>query len=179
MKGRVRTWTVALVAGLLLAGCGSGSGEIEPQRTAPDSVELESEAFADGDTIPARFTCDGGGSVPPLTWTGLPEGTAQVAVTLTDPDAPGGTFVHWLAVFPAGEGPADASPTVEGRNDFDEVGYGAPCPPEGDDPHRYVFTAYAYGAELDLEPGFSSSELEDALGSDLLAQGRLAGTYGR
>lgn len=179
MRISVRMWAVVLVGGLLLVGCAGGSGEIEPQRTAPESIELESEAFADGDTIPARFTCDGEGRVPPLTWSGLPDGTEQVAVTLTDPDAPGGTFVHWLAVFRPEEEPADASPTVEGRNDFDEVGYGAPCPPEGDEPHRYVFTAYAYGSELDLEPGFSSSELEDALGADLIAEGRLAGTYGR
>lgn len=178
MTACVRGWVVALVAGLLLVGCGGGSGDIEPQRTVPDSIQLTSEAFADGDTIPTRFTCDGEGTVPPVTWSGLPEGTVQVAVTLTDPDAPGGTFVHWLAVFPADDA-SGASPAVQGRNDFDEVGYGAPCPPEGDDPHRYVFTAYAYGAELDLEPGFSSAELEDALGSDLLAQGRLAGTYGR
>lgn len=169
---------VLLAAGVLLASCGEGSGDIDPEATPTRALEVSSDAFEDGGAIPSRFTCDGEDVAPPLTWSGLPEGTAQVAVSLTDPDAPGGTFVHWLAVFPPGEG-TDAPPEAEGRNDFDATGYRGPCPPEGDEPHRYVFTVHASGVDLDLEPGFGPSELEGALEEDPLATGRLAGTYGR
>lgn len=173
-----RVRALLLAVGVLLAGCGGGSGDITPDATPAGTLEVSSDAFDDGGAIPPRFTCDGEDTVPPVTWSGLPDGTEQVAVTLTDPDAPGGTFVHWLTVFPPEDG-TDAAPTVEGRNGFDATGYGGPCPPEGDEPHRYVFTVYASGADLDLKPGFSASELADALEADLLARGLLTGTFGR
>lgn len=163
------------IGALVACGGGGGGGGVDPQATATASLAVTTETFDDGGTIPARFTCDGEGSAPALSWSGLPPGTEQVAVTVTDPDAPGGTFVHWLAVFPQDPG----APVVEGRNDFGDAGYGGPCPPEGDDPHRYVFTAYASGSALDLQPGFSAADLETALEDDLLARGRLTATYGR
>lgn len=175
MIGGVRSWLSVLAVGVLFVACGGGSGDIDPEGTAAASLEVTSEAFDDGGTIPQRYTCDGQDTVPPVSWSGLPDGTEQVAVTVTDPDAPGGTFVHWLAVFP----PDADAPTVEGSNDFDDRGYGGPCPPEGDDPHRYVFTVYASGSGLGLEPGFSGADLEAALEGDVLAQGRLTATYGR
>lgn len=176
MTRLARSGLVALGVWLLVASCGGGSGDIDPVGTPAASLEVTSDAFDDGESIPVRFTCDGDDEVPPLSWSDPPEGTQAVAVTVTDPDAPGGTFVHWLAVFPPAP---DGAPTVEGENDFGDTGYGGPCPPEGDEPHRYVFTVYASGSGLSLEDGFTASDLEAALEEDLLAEGRLTGTYGR
>lgn len=177
MTGCVRAWAIVLAVGVVLVACGGGSGDIDPEGTAAASLEVTSEAFEEGATIPERFTCDGQDVVPPLSWSDLPGGTEQVAVAVTDPDAPGGTFVHWLAVLPP-DGRTD-EPVTEGTNDFGDTGYGGPCPPEGDEPHRYVFTVYASGVGLGLDPGFSAADLESALGEDLQAEGRLTARYGR
>lgn len=110
--------------------------------------ELESSAFEEGDTVPARFTCDGDNISPPLSWSGVPEDAAELRISLTDPDAPRGTFTHWLVVgidpssSDVGEGQVPAGGTEE-KNSFDEEAYGGPCPPSGGDPHRYVFRVEA------------------------------------
>ena len=111
-------------------------------------IALTSPDFEDDGRIPTRFTCDGEGHAPALRWEGLPAGTAEVALLVEDPDAPGGTFVHWVlwGVEPtagrltAGVLPAGAT---EGRNDFGRRGWNGPCPPGGHGEHRYVFTLFA------------------------------------
>jgi Raf kinase inhibitor-like YbhB/YbcL family protein len=105
--------------------------------------------MAAGATVPARFTCDGANVSPPLEWSGDDEASSY-AIVVSDPDAPDGTFIHWVAfgidpsVTSVDEGTAGRVATM-GTNGFGDIGYGGPCPPEGDEPHRYRFTVYALG----------------------------------
>ena len=143
-----------------------------------DEMTLTSGAFAEGAPIPSRHTCDGEDVSPALAWEGAPEGAAAFALIVDDPDAHG--FVHWVvADIPADARSADegTSPGTDGRNDMRRDGYGGPCPPSGT--HRYVFTIYALGDALGLQPGFSAEELRSAMEGRVLASGRLTGTYQR
>jgi Raf kinase inhibitor-like YbhB/YbcL family protein len=179
---------VVVLAAALVAGCGSSSTGSSPPSGASASaaaaggVSVSSSAFKDGGTIPARYTCAGDNVSPPLSWSALPEGTADVAVTVVDQDAPGGTFVHWVAAGlpPRAVGlPADARPPLEGRNDFGTVGYRGPCPPRGSAPHRYRFTVYALRSPLSASRGFRLAQPEHALAAMALATGTLVATYKR
>ena len=129
--------------------------------------EVESSAFSEGDTVPIHFTCDGENVSPPLRWSGTPEDATELRISLRDPDAPGGTFTHWLVsgIDPSssdiGQGDVPVGGTEE-VNSFGERAYGGPCPPPGDDPHRYVFTIEAL----------------DSAGN-VLASADLTTTYGR
>jgi Raf kinase inhibitor-like YbhB/YbcL family protein len=155
-----------------------------PPPAAPDRIRLTSPAFAPNAPIPARFTCDGDGVSPPLEWSGVPEGTRSLALLMEDPDAPDGTFVHWAlyGIAPATTGlrqgavPADAR---EGENSFGDEGYGGPCPPEGDEAHRYVFTIYALQSNPDLDPGASPAQVRTAVADNAIARGRLTARFGR
>jgi Raf kinase inhibitor-like YbhB/YbcL family protein len=144
-------------------------------------VELTSSAFADGEPIPARHTCDGDDVSPPLAWTDPPEGTLSVALCLDDPDAGRYPFTHWLAwnLPPAagGIGEGEAAP-AEGRNDFGAPGYRGPCPPPGK-PHRYVFTLYALDAEPELGSSDRRLSFDKAIEGRVLATAALTGTYRR
>jgi Raf kinase inhibitor-like YbhB/YbcL family protein len=147
-------------------------------------IELRSPSFGDHQPIPARHARDHDNLSPALEWTGVPEGAAELAVLCEDPDAPRGTFVHWVLAgleptapgLAEGEHPAGAA---EGRNDFGEEGYGGPQPPVGDPPHRYVFRVFAVSAPLGLTPGASAADLRRALEGKELASGALVGTYQR
>jgi Raf kinase inhibitor-like YbhB/YbcL family protein len=145
------------------------------------AIELTSPAFSDGETIPARYSRDGLNEPPPLEWTGVPAGTAELAVVVLDPDAPRGTFVHWIVagLDPAlpgiGEGP---TPAVEGRNGWGEVGYGGPKPPPGDRPHRYIFTLYALAEPTGFVSGAPHVELLDAMRGKELTEATLVGYFG-
>jgi Raf kinase inhibitor-like YbhB/YbcL family protein len=145
-------------------------------------MELKSTAFADGQPIPRRHTCDGEDLSPPLTWTDVPEGTASLALIVDDPDAPRGTFTHWLGWgldrTAAGLGEGEAAPE-EGRNDFGETGYRGPCPPPGHGPHRYFFRLHALEQALGLSPSAGREELDAALAESSLATAELIGTYER
>lgn len=141
--------------------------------------ELTSEAFTDGEAIPAEFTCDGLDRQPVLSWTGTPNGTAELALVMHDPDA--GGFVHWVvAAIPAdvdelgGELPQGA---VAGRNDFGEGGYLGPCPPSGN--HGYVFTLYALSAALELDGVPTARAVRQGASDRTLATAVLNGTYRR
>jgi Raf kinase inhibitor-like YbhB/YbcL family protein len=146
------------------------------------SFGLRSTAFGDGEVIPRRHTCEGEDVSPPLSWSDPPEGTRSLALVVDDPDAPGGTFTHWLAwdLEPAagklGEGQAAPS---EGSNDFGRVGYRGPCPPPGRGPHRYIFRLYALDASLDVRPGADKADIERALNGRSLATAELVGRYER
>jgi Raf kinase inhibitor-like YbhB/YbcL family protein len=148
------------------------------------TITLRSPAFADGDDIPRVYTCDGDDVSPPLGWSGVPPDAAQLAVVVEDPDAPGGTFVHWvlwglddgLPEVGQGQVPAGAR---QGRNDFGRVGWGGPCPPRGSDPHRYVFTLLALSNPLAVEAGASADTVKRATQGEVLAEGRLTARYGR
>ena len=150
-------------------------------------MKLTSTSFQ-GNQIPAQFTCNGMGISPQLTWNAPPAGTASFALIVTDPDAPGRTFLHWVLYdLPAGtralpEGlPTHgqlADGSRQGRNDFGNIGYGGPCPP-GHAPHHYVFTLYALDAKLNLPVGATRAQVEAAMQGHILARGELVGLFQR
>ena len=152
------------------------------------AFELKSAAFAAGSNIPKKFTCDGPDVSPALSWNEPPPGTESLALIMDDPDAPVGTWVHWVLYdLPASERelaedmPKEGqlkSGARQGRNDFRHIGYGGPCPPPGK-PHRYFFKLYALDAKANLKPGVTKQELERALEGHILAQAELMGRYGR
>jgi Raf kinase inhibitor-like YbhB/YbcL family protein len=147
---------------------------------------LTSPAFADGAEIPRRHTCDGDNRSPRLTWREPPTGTRSFALIVDDPDAPSGTFTHWILFdVPGGttELP-DAAPagTVgrSGRNDFGKTGYGGPCPPKGHGPHRYFFKLSALDVEkLGQKDGAARQAVETAMQGHVLATAQLVGRYER
>jgi len=166
------------------AGCGGDDTVEGPPPAAPATLQLTSDAFADGETIPERYTCEGEDVAPGLSWDGVPAGAQALALVMEDPDAPSGTFVHWtlvdippgLAALRSGEVPREAT---EGANSFGDRGYGGPCPPEGDEPHRYVFLLYALEAPLGLEAGARPDEVRAAIEREATARGQLTGRFGR
>jgi hypothetical protein len=149
---------------------------------------LHTQAFTPGGEIPARYTCSGPDISPSLRWTDAPSGTQALALIVDDPDAPGGTFTHWLvyAIPPSTQALPEELPKSErlpegilqGRNDFGRVGYGGPCPPPGK-PHHYVFKLFALGTALPLKPGARRDALESAMKGHILEEARLSGTYRR
>jgi Raf kinase inhibitor-like YbhB/YbcL family protein len=147
----------------------------------PMTIQLTSSAFQEGGAIPKKYTCDGQNISPQLDWSGLPAQAKSLVLVVDDPDAPGGTFVHWVLYgLPADlkSLPEGASTGVQGVNDFRKNGYGGPCPPKGN-PHRYYFKLYALDMDLSLKPGASKADVEKAVRGHILAQGQLMGKYGR
>lgn len=150
--------------------------------------ELTSPAFTSGDVIPRRYTCEGEDLSPPLHWSAAPAGTKSFALVADDPDAPVGTWVHWviydlphdLRGLPEGVPAKDRLPdgTLQGVNDFKRVGYGGPCPPPGK-PHRYDFRLYALDGRLNLKPRATKAQLLDACKGHVLAEAQLMGRFGR
>jgi len=150
-------------------------------------IKITSSAFADGGLIPAKYTCDGADVSPPLQWDAVPEGTKSIALICDDPDAPMGTWVHWVIFGLPAETkelaeniPPDRtlpSGAKQGTSDFGRIGYGGPCPPSGT--HRYFFKIYALDAEVGLEAGASKRQLLGAMEGHILEQGQLIGKYKR
>jgi len=152
------------------------------------AFKLSTTAFEPGGAIPKKHTCDGLDLSPALEWSGAPENTKSFALIVDDPDAPVGTWVHWVLY----DLPADARKLAEGvpkdehlptgarqgRNDFRRIGYGGPCPPPGA-PHRYFFKLYALDTKITLKAGASKADLEKAMAGQVLAQATLMGTYKR
>ena len=152
------------------------------------TMQLTSSAFTQGAPIPLKHTCDGDDLSPPLKWSGVPQAANSIALILDDPDAPAGTWVHWVVYnMPASvtelpEGvPAREVVLVgakQGLNDFGRIGYGGPCPPRGN-PHRYFFKVYALDIELGLKPKATKRDVVNAMLGHILAEGQLMGTYRR
>jgi Raf kinase inhibitor-like YbhB/YbcL family protein len=187
---RMRTCVILLVAAaLLLAGCGGDSETVSgPPPKAPSTIALGSPAFAAGGDLPKPFTCDGAGTSPPLEWSRVPKRARELAILVEDPDAPGGTFVHWsIWGIPAGvralqanvQASAATAGLQQGKNGFGDVGYGPPCPPKGDSPHRYVFTLYALSQTLPVANGASGEDVRNAIGEVAIAKGEITAKYGR
>ena len=151
-------------------------------------MKLTSTAFADGNPIPTRHTCDGADVSPPLQWSDAPAGAKSFALICDDPDAPVGDWVHWViyglpaatTALPEKIAPSETLPNGarQGVNDFRRVGYGGPCPPPGK-PHRYFFKLYALDAELPRQSRASKADLLRAMQGHILAQAQLMGTYQR
>jgi len=177
-----------LIVIALLAGCRVAVPRSRATTEATMSFSLESPAFANGATISRQYTCDGADQSPPLQWSGLPDGTHSLALIVEDPDAPKGTFVHWVLYDLPPDPPELASGVPrqailpngarQGRNDFRRVGYGGPCPPRGP-AHHYHFRLYALDITPDLTPGATASELRAATDGHILGQAELIGLYGR
>lgn len=150
------------------------------------ALKLLSGAFADGAAIPKLHTCDGADLSPALEWSGEPAAARSFALIVDDPDAPVGTWNHWLLWdIPAGvhaiaQGFKPGQVGVSGTNDFGKLGYGGPCPPRGHGPHRYFFRLYALGVEsLRLAEGARRTELDRALKKHVLAEALYMGRYER
>lgn len=179
----MRALIIALALEMLPAiVCGTTDGG-NPMR-----LTLTSSAFSEGQKIPDRFTCAGDDLSPALAWQGIPTGTKGLALIADDPDAPVGTWVHWVLFnipaektsLPEGLPPDGQLPdgSRQGTNDFKRLGYGGPCPPPGK-PHRYFFKLYATDQRLDLPPGASKAQVLDAIRGHILAEAALMGRYRR
>lgn len=146
------------------------------------TIQMTSNAFNSGGTIPKRYTCDADNVSPPISWTSLPQGIKSLALIVDDPDAPGGIWVHWVLYNLPGElsgiNEGVKNLGMDGYNDFNKLGYGGPCPPKGST-HRYYFKLFALDTLLDLKPGASKRVLERAMQGHILAQGQLVGKYAR
>ena len=152
-----------------------------------DVMNLTSSAFQNGGMIPGKYTCDGVNVSPPLEWDAVPEGTKSLALICDDPDAPMGTWVHWVYYdMPPGtaglqENVAPQEQTAnkgkQGINDFRKIGYGGPCPPRGT--HRYYFKIYALDTMLNLGPGATKKQLLKKMENHILGQAQLVGKYKR
>jgi Raf kinase inhibitor-like YbhB/YbcL family protein len=148
---------------------------------------LSSTAFAEGEPIPQKYSCDGEDISPPMKWTDPPESTMSFALIADDPDAPVGTWVHWVLynlpadtrslpeAFPSDADVSDGS--MNGENSWGQLGYGGPCPPSGT--HRYFFKLYALDLNLDMAAGATKDELLQAMEGHILAETELMGTYSR
>ena len=167
---------------LVLAACGGGGGSGTDLEQGPPATGFEFVGTSDvrsGEPIDARFTCDGDDVAPELVWRGVPAGTAELAFALEDPDAPGGTFTHWLVYgIDASAKGISAGPLREGENDFDSTGYRGPCPPEGEE-HDYLFRVFALDAPIELEDGATREAFDDAVSPHVLAEARLVAPYRR
>jgi len=159
-----------------------------PEKEA-DIMEMtvESTAFGEGEFIPSKYTCDGENVSPPLSWSEPPESTRSLVLISDDPDAPMGTWVHWVVYnippdvrgFPERMPSSPVLPdgTLQGKTDFGTTGYGGPCPPSGI--HRYFFKVYALDTVLDLKEGATKKQVVRAMEGHVIAQGRLMGKYKR
>ncbi len=153
----------------------------------PMELKVTSTAFQEGGRIPVQYTCDGADISPPLNWSSGPGGTKSYALIADDPDAPLGTWVHWVMYnipVTAGSLPENVKKTeslssgaVQGINDFKRYGYGGPCPPGG--MHRYYFKVYALDAVVKAGPGLTKKKLLGEMEGHILGQGELMGTYSR
>lgn len=179
-------WLIPILLAVLVfaLGCTSeGGGNVEK------SLEIGS-VFHEGEFIPKEYTCEGDDTNPPVYIAKIPDEAKSLVIIVDDPDAPGGTFTHWIAwnIPPLGEVPAwipkkaetkEPIHIVQGKNDFGKIGYNGPCPPRGHGVHHYHFKVYALDRELHLKPGSSRKDLEKAMEGHVIAWGEIVGLYER
>jgi Raf kinase inhibitor-like YbhB/YbcL family protein len=160
----------------------------EGKEAAVAQFTLTSTAFRNSQPIPAKYSCEGGDVSPELKWEGAPAGTKNFALICDDPDAPGGTWVHWVLYgIPANalgvpekvKTGVDSVYTIQGVNDFGKVGYGGPCPPRGHGVHHYHFRLYALDTELNLAARVTRQQLDAAMKGHIIAEAELVGTFER
>lgn len=150
-----------------------------------NKIKITSSAFKNGKLIPNKYACDGDDVSPPISWSSVPDGTESIAIITDDPDAPGGTFVHWVIYDIPGDitelseeissDDALEDGTQQGTNDFGNIGYNGPCPPKGT--HRYYFKIYALDKETGIDPGATKEDLVNAMKGHILGEGKLMGKY--
>jgi hypothetical protein len=177
--------TVAVVSAVIAAttsGCDSGGERADPPTGGASVITVTSSAFGEGQPIPEKYSCDGDEVSPPLAWSGVPNEAAALALVVDDPDAPGGTYVHWVVanIDPSarsvGEGAVPAG-GVQVANSAGNASYAGPCPPSGT--HRYRFTVHALDRSVDIGDGESLDDAFTAVDDASVAQGTLTGTYER
>lgn len=172
----------AFVLVVVCATLGLGASVTPAVAATKQKFALTSTTFADGATIPVANTCTGAGTSPQLAWKNLPKGTKELALIVEDPDAPSGTFVHWVVAnikpkpSSVAEG-TDPAGSFGGNNGLGRPGWQPPCPPAGT-PHHYVFTLYALKRKLTLPPGANAETLRTAMKGKILGQTKLTGLYG-
>ncbi len=179
--------TVFFVYSFAVVCCAAGQEKKSSNAPGGAIMKLTSTAFSEGAMIPVKYTCDGANVSPPFTWAEIPQGAATFALICEDPDAPAGTWVHWVVynipakatTLPEKMTPADtlADGTRQGISDFRKTGYGGPCPPGGT--HRYFFKLYALDTALTPAPGMTKVQLLKAMEGHILAQAELMGRYKR
>jgi hypothetical protein len=184
---RLSEWLLIAAFALALPGCAERISDSQPGGT-PMTLEVSSPAFKEGEMIPKEYTGDGKDMSPPLRWGEAPSGTKSFALICEDPDAPDGTWTHWVLfnLPPQTRELPAAVPTKEtldngakqGKNDFKKVGYGGPAPPQGK-PHRYYFKVFALDTMLDLPAGTSKDKVLSAMKGHVLAEGHIMGLYQR
>jgi Raf kinase inhibitor-like YbhB/YbcL family protein len=184
-----RTDRLALAGFVLLAACGSEetSAVVLPAAKGGEygpALTLTSSAFADGDSMPVDFTCDGQDRSPPLSWSNVPQGTTSFALVVDDPDAPRRQWVHWVAWGIGAEErllaenqPTQVDEFQQGTNDSGDVGWTGPCPPKADDAHHYEFHVFAVDYEPSLESTTTRDQLYRELDGRVLAMGELTGVF--
>ena len=183
-----RTFTLLLAAVLIVCACKEQKQIANGSKGGKKmGIKITSPAFKENDLIPHKYTCDGQDISPPLQWESVPEETKTIALISDDPDAPMGTWVHWVIFnLPADtkELAANIPPDKilpdgarQGTSDFGKIGYGGPCPPGGT--HRYFFKIYALDKEIELDAGAAKSDLLNAIQGHIIAQGQLIGKYKR
>ena len=173
MRVRMLWVILAVIAATAVAAWASAA-------VAAITFRLSSSAFPAGGTVPQEYTCDGTNLSPPLRWTAPPKRTRSFAILMDDPDAPGGTFTHWIGwniSMKARSLRVAQHARREGTNDAGRVGYAGPCPPSGT--HRYIFKLYALKAQLKLAPGASRAQFLGAVKGKTLAVARLTSLYSR
>jgi Raf kinase inhibitor-like YbhB/YbcL family protein len=184
----VAAFPLVLLSPVMLSSCSNGDSDMaRATQTEIAQIDVTSPAFEDGGVIPQRYTCEGAGISPPLNWGPVPDGTQSITLIVDDPDAPSGTFVHWVLY----DLPADVQGLPEnlpgaktfpvggeqGVNSSDVLGYRGPCPPSGT--HRYFFKVYALDIKTNLPPGETKERLLEVMAGHVLAQGQLMGRYRR
>ena len=185
---RRKVFGAAISAVLICCCCAwiiEGSGKRKGEKKM--AIKITSSAFEDGGLMPSKYTCDGADVSPPLQWDGVAAEANSIALICDDPDAPMGTWVHWVLYdLPADtkelaeDVPADATlanGARQGTTDFGRVGYGGACPPSGT--HRYFFKVYALDVKVDLPAGATKAQLLKAMEGHIIGQGELIGKYKR
>ena len=173
---------VVLLIAVLASGCGDDASSPPVGSDLPATIVVTSTAFGDGEMIPERYTCDGDEVAPPLSWSGVPDDAAAVALVADDPDAPSGTFTHWVVLdIPTSTVSSDQGGVPEGgvqaESSAGGAAYAGPCPPSGT--HHYRFTIIALDAETGLAEGAPLDEALTAVDDHAVARGTLTGTYNR
>ncbi len=176
-----------IIAGLILLLCLGFSGNALSVPKGGRTMKITSTSFKEREMIPLKYTCDGRDISPSLEWDNVPDGTKSFALICDDPDAPRGTWVHWVVYdIPSSVKKLDENvrPEAElengirqGKNDWPKIGYGGPCPPSGT--HRYYFKLYALDTMLNLAPGATKEQLLKAMKGHVLAEAQLMGRYQR
>jgi Raf kinase inhibitor-like YbhB/YbcL family protein len=183
MRGRVLILSIAGAVLCMIVAHAPATSKVRRKNV----LTVTSSAFRDGGMIPGKYTADGEDISPPLQWNGVPSNAKSFALIADDPDAPRGTWVHWVLFnWPAAEKsvPENVPPqpnlgngAKQGTNSFGKTGYGGPAPPSGT--HRYFFKVYALDTMLDLPRATKKADLLEAMNGHILAQGQIMGKYSR